>query len=188
MKGNEPRRVPENLIDMNRKTKLTSVAAVAAACLALVFAALGQTKPKPTSVEITNFRSLPLVLDQRIPVSVSSHAVEWRSNTYHLVRLSSIQFKLDQPSGHLEAEVQADVTTFDNVNYDISAAVFDASGTLLGTARTECTVECTWLGKVLLTQEKLALDFGNSLDYADATSFMVSISRRHVLTPDQWQK
>jgi hypothetical protein len=173
---------------MKRKIKLASVAAVAMASLGLVFVALGQPKPKPANAETPTSRPLPLELDQRIPLAVDSHAVEWRSNTYHLVRLSSIQFTLDKPTGHLQAEVQAGVTSFDDVNYDISAAVFDADGTLLGTARTECKVERTWLGKVLLTHAKLALDFGSSLDYADATSFMVNISRCNVLTPDQWQK
>jgi hypothetical protein len=173
---------------MKRKINLTLVAVAAIASLTLVFAALGQPKSKSTSVETPSASSLPLELDRKIPLSVNSHGVEWRSNTYHLVGLSSIQFTLDKPTGHLQGEIQAGLTTFDDVNYDISAAVFDASGTLLGTARTECKVERTWLGKVLLTQAKLALDFGNSLDYADANSFMINISRRDVLTPDQWKK
>ena len=173
---------------MKRKIKLTLVAVAAIASLTLVFAALGQPMPKPANTETPSSRSLPLELDQKISLSVNSHPVEWRSNTYHLVRLSSIQFTFDKPTGHLEAEIQAGVTTFADVNYDVSAAVFDASGTLLGTARTECKVECTWLGKVLITQAELALDFGNSLDYANATGFMVNISRRNVPTPDQWQR
>ena len=36
--------------------------------------------------------------------------------------------------------------------------------------------------------ETISLDFGVSLDYVHAAAFMVSISKRKVLTPDDWQK
>ena len=109
-------------------------------------------------------------------------------NTYNLVSLSSIRFELDKQTSRLKADVEACEFYFDNVDYDVSAAVFDATGKLLGTARARCTLVRMWLGKVVSGADTLGLDFGVSLDYAQATTFMLSISKRKVLTPDDWQK
>lgn len=131
---------------------------------------------------------LPLKWDARIPLAVQSAPVQWKGATFHLVTLGSIQFKLDKEAGTLSADVQGATTTFDEVTYDVSAAVFDASGNLLGTARTPCKVERLWLGKTIHSPLTLRLDFGTSLNYAKAASFMVSISEQKVLTPDDWAK
>ena len=69
-----------------------------------------------------------------------------------------------------------------------SAAVFDNTGKLLGAARSRCNVRRMWEGNMVHRGQQIALDFGVSLDYAQAASFMVSISKRKVLTPDDWQK
>ena len=63
--------------------------------------------------------------------SVQSAGVTWKGNTFHLVHLGSIRFDLDK-SDRLKADIQAGVTEFDNVDYDISAAVFDGAGQMLG--------------------------------------------------------
>jgi len=140
---------------------------------------------KSAAVAVTN--TTPLELETSIPLTIQSPGVPWKGYTYHLVQLGSIKFKLENGDS-LKAEIQAGVTTFDKVDYDISGAVFDTAGQLLGTARAQCKVDRTWLGNVLHMQQTVTLDFGLSLDYARAAAFVVSISKRRVLTPDDWQK
>jgi hypothetical protein len=118
---------------------------------------------------------------------VQSAGVEWKGTTFHLVGFHSITFGLDK-SDHLTAELQGGVTGFDNVDYDINGAVFDAAGQLLGSARAQCKVQRLWAGNVLSAAQTITLDFGVSLDYVRATAFAVSISNRKVLIPDDWQK
>jgi len=91
-------------------------------------------------------------------------------------------------SNRLTAELQGGVTMFDDVDYDVSGAVFDAAGQLLGSARAQCKVQRAWAGKVAMKAQAVSLDFGVSLDYARAAAFAVCISNRKVLTPDDWQK
>lgn len=123
-----------------------------------------------------------------IALSVESPGVVWRGQTYHLVTLSSIEFGLESRSGHLTAQLKGGVYTFDNVTYEISAAVFDAAGRLLGAARVPCEVPRIMEGKSTVMTRSIALDFGESLDYARAATFMIGISNRKVRTPDDWQR
>lgn len=127
-------------------------------------------------------------LGTSVPLDIESEGVEWKGYAYHLVKLGSMRFNLDGKTDHLTAEIQAGVTTFDNVDYDVSAAVFDSERRMLGVARAECHVQREWLGRVLTTSQSIALDFGRSLDYPSATAFMLTVSKRKVLTPDDWQK
>ena len=139
----------------------------------------------PPTGAVTNL--VPLKLGSSIPLAVQSPGVAWKGNTFHLVGLGSIRFDLDK-NACLKADIQAGVTEFDNVDYDISAAVFDAAGKMLGTARAQCKVQRVWAGDVERTARSIRLDFGVSLDYTRAASFAVSVSNRKVLTPDEWQK
>ena len=139
----------------------------------------------PSAGAVTNL--IPFQLRSAIPLSVRSAGVEWKGNTYHLVGLSSIKFELDK-NDRLTAEIQGGATTFDKVDYDISGAVFDAEGQMLGAARVQCKVERLWLGNLLTMAQTINLDFGVSLEYARAAFFAVSISNQKVLTPDEWQK
>jgi len=143
----------------------------------------GQTERR--AVAVPNI--VPLKLGASIPLPVQSAGVTWRGNTYHLVCLGSIKFDLDK-SDRLKADIQAGVTEFDNVDYDISAAVFDGVGQMLGSARAQCKVQRMWAGDVERTGRTITLDFGISSDYTRAAAFAVSVSNRKVLTPDDWQK
>jgi hypothetical protein len=132
--------------------------------------------------------AIPLKLGRSVPLRIQSSGVEWGGSTFHLVSLGSIQFALDKQTSRLKADIKAGVTEFDDVDYDVSAAVFDATGKLLGAARSRCGVQRVWAGTVFATSRTINLDFGVSLDYGQAASFMVSISKRKVLTPSDWQK
>jgi hypothetical protein len=132
--------------------------------------------------------TIPLKLGRSIPLAIQSFGVEWRGNTYHLLSLGSVQFDLDKQTSRLKAEIKAAVMQFNKMDYDISAAVFDADGRLLGVARARCEIGRYWVANVVTGNDSLSLDFGVSLDYEHAASFMVSISKRKVLTPDQWNK
>ena len=130
---------------------------------------------------------VPLKAGASIPLAVQSPGVAWKGNTFHLVRLGSITFDLDK-NDSLKADIQAGLTEFDNVDYDICGAVFDAAGQMLGTARAQCKVQRMWAGGVEVSAQTIRLDFGVSLDYTRAAAFAVSVSNRKVLTPDEWQK
>jgi hypothetical protein len=129
----------------------------------------------------------PIDWGKPIPLSLKSSPVTWHSNEFHLVSLNTIQFNRDF-TNHLTAKISAGVCTFDDVVYRIHAAVFDGDGRLLGTAITNCDVQRIWLGYNMTMERVLPLDFGTSLDYAQASGYMLSISREKVLTPDEWQK
>ena len=153
----------------------------------LVITAYSQPRKQLKDQGAAPARTFRFELGQRISLAAQSSGVEWKSNTFHLVTLGSIQFELDQ-TNRLTGDIRAGVTAFDNIQYDISCAVFDAAGELLGAARAPCKVEREWLGKVETESRTISLDFGVSLDYGRATTFMVSVSKRRVLTPDEWQK
>ncbi|GEM_PF-5255552 len=150
--------------------------------LALVFGS------RTRAAENSPSRALPLEFDRSIPLSLQSAPVQWHGSAYHLLQLGSIRFTLDRETGRLTAEVKGGVTSFDNVDYIVGAAVFGGDGQLLGTARAEQKIQRDWLGKVLQSSATVTLDFGSSLDYANAKTFQLSISNRKVLTPDDWQK
>jgi hypothetical protein len=157
-------------------------------CCALPTGSIGQPQNEKSGQGANSNNLVVLRFGTAIPVTVQSEGVEWKGFTYHLVELGSVQFNLDKKTAHLTAEIRAGLTSFDDVDYDVSAAVFDAAGQMLGAARTICHVDRLWLGKVLRTSQTITLDFGRSLDYPGATGFMLTVSKRKVLTPDDWQK
>ena len=104
----------------------------------------GANRPAST---VTNI--IPLKLGTAIPLSVQSAGVTWRGHTFHLVSLGSTEFNLDT-NDCLKTEIKAGAACFDDVDYDISCAVFDAAGQLLGTARTQCKVQRMWAGNMFV--------------------------------------
>jgi hypothetical protein len=148
----------------------------------------GQPQTQKVDPPAKEDRLIPLKFGTSIPLSIQSDGVEWKGNVYHLLGLGSIQFASEKGSDHLIANIKAGTTSFDDVDYDISGAVFDAAGRMLGVARAQCHVDRTWLGHVLMSSQTITLDFGRSLDYPNASAFMLTVSKRKVLTPDDWQK
>jgi hypothetical protein len=176
------------LLNLNppKRTVLATTAVLAAGILTLLpWLLTAQPSPDAPPTGVTNL--VPLKLGSSIPLAVQSPGVAWKGNTFHLVRLGSITFDLDK-NACLKADIQAGLTEFDDVDYDISGAVFDAAGQMLGTARAQCKVNRMWAGNGERTGRTIRLDFGVSLDYTRAAAFAVSVSNRKVLTPDQWEK
>jgi hypothetical protein len=132
--------------------------------------------------------ALPIRLNrQPVGVRAESSPVKWRGGEYRLVRIGQAEFQEDA-HGHLTGRLTAEVTSFDNVQYEVHAAVYDPAGKLLGTAKAPCSVERVWLGKTLQSSQELPLDFGVSRAYDRARWLTLAISEHPVLTPDQWQK
>ena len=164
----------------NRRTALLSLVTGIGGVLGLRSAGAAEAVPIPGAREV-------FLSGKAVRVDVQSAPVRWHDYDYHLVRIGEISF-FRSPLGRLTATVNGSTTTFDNVEYDVYAAVYDEAGNLLGTARALCSVERLWLGKVGTTPMRLALDFGISKAYERARWFTLGISERDVLTPDQWQK
>jgi hypothetical protein len=175
-------------------TKTTPRCVIAIAVLGLfgvggfVAAAPALPQSEPNSREGTPGPTIPLKLGESIPLAIQSAGVEWRGGVYRLVELRSIQFDFNGQTSRLTAQIKADVRTFDNVDYDVSVAVFDAAGKLLGADRTLCSVPHIMHGKSTILERTINFDFGVSLDYSRATAFTVGVSKRKVLTPDDRQK
>jgi hypothetical protein len=155
---------------------------------ALAVAVPGQATGKLSQPETLSVAAWPLAWGQPLPVKVQSHEVRWRGAAYRLVEVTSAQFNLDAVTSQLQADLKVAITSFDQVTYEISVAVFDAQGRLLGAARAVCPVARIWLGNLVLSSRSMTLDFGTSLDYAQAAKFTVSVSRCPVLTPEEWMK
>lgn len=128
-----------------------------------------------------------LLAGKAIPIRVTSAPVRWKGNDYRLVRIGEATFS-QSPLGRVTAMLSAGVLTFDNVEYEVHAALFDEAGKLLGTAHTLCPVTRIWVGVAGTVSTTLALDFGISKAYDRARWFTVSVTERDVLTPDQWPK
>ena len=187
----EPTKHRERLMTMRAKNLLKGVLAVAVLAAIVggcVAAAPASPQAGPKNREGSPGPTIPLMLGSSIPLAIESPAAEWRGQPIHLVKLTSIQFDLDKPTGRLKADIKADVRTFDNVAYDVSVAVFDAGGKLLGALRGGCNVQRILDGKSTILPRTIGLDFGISLDYERAASFMVGISNRKVVTPEEWYR
>jgi hypothetical protein len=163
---------------VSRRLALLSLAAPPAAALA----AEPQKAAAPSPPG-----ALPFQLHRDVPIEVRSKGVEWKGQTIHLVQLHHAMFQLSARA-RLTGKLRGRIITFDEVDYDVHAAVFDASGALLGTARALLPVERIWLGKVLSSEAEVDLDFGISDGYHSAKSFTVAVSQRRVLTPEEWVK
>lgn len=162
---------------MDRRKALASLAGLTGA-VAVPAAAEGAAPVIPGAYRFT-------ATSREIPVSVSSHPVRWRDQDYRLVHIAEAQFSISA-TGRLTGIVSAGVNTFDNVDYDVHCAVFDAQGRLLGTASTVCSVPRIWVGTLGVSPVKLQLDFGVSEAYKRGEWFTLGITERKVLTPDQW--
>ena len=150
----------------------------------------GTTPPESSSpgrVQVPA-RPLPLRISDPTKLDIQSAPVHWQGGPVHLVTLASFRCELDATTKQLTASIEGSLLTFDEVDYDVSAVVFDRWGEVLGAARAVCKVPRIWLGVYASQPVALNLDFGRSNRFADATHVMVAISDRDVLTPDQWQK
>lgn len=144
------------------------------------------TQPPPP-INRAPVGSFDFRFDKSLDMDVKSPGVKWGGNTHHLVRLGRAQFSLSTLS-RLTASIDGSVNTFDDVDYDVHVAVFNAQGQLIGTGRTVCSVSRIWAGATGLTPRTLHVDFGVNRDYSQAKYFSVAINNAKVLTPDQWQK
>jgi len=171
-------------MNLNLRKSVLSMALLAVFLITSNGQPQSQKLDQPASAD----RLIPLKIGTLIPLSIQSDGVEWKGHVYHLLALGSIEFGLQKDYDHLTAKIKAGTTSFDALDYDISGAVFEAAHRMLPVARASCHVDRTWLGHVLMSSETVTLDFGRSLDYPSATSFMLTVSKRKVLTPDDWQK
>jgi hypothetical protein len=119
---------------------------------------------------------ISLVLDESIKVSILAPDVKISGESRCPVSLSKIRFAFDHATNRLTAKVTAGKLMFDNVNYVVSGAVFDADGGLLGAARVVCEIRREILRVVLAVTQELVLDFGRSRRYSDAKSFQLCLS------------
>ena len=141
------------------------------------------TQPNPLVMR----DSIPLILGDPIAVNIGSNAVEWKNGTYAPLHLNQVLFHLDNKS-RLTATLGASVLTLATVDYDVHAAVFDAEGRLLGTAKTTCQIEAQeiwWYGHPVRDLREVKLDFGVSNSYGNAKHFALAISDCDILIPEQ---
>lgn len=168
---------------MKSKMILYGVSVTIAA--AFLIGATTGSQSGPTKIQGTH----AFTFDKPIPLDLKSTGVVWRGQTYHLLQFNSIRFEITEES-HLTAEVNGAVCCFDDVEYTLHGAVYDASGALLGTATAPFKVQKLWVGYVVREDDdrSFPLDFGISTNYGNAKHFALAISERTVKTPKQWEK
>ena len=137
--------------------------------------------------EPAHHRPMPFTLDAPVDLEIKSAPVVWKEREYHLVQIHRVLFSLEKETSRLTAKLSGLTNTFDNVEYDVCGAVFGANGELLGSARSKCEVTRRWAGKPIGGSLSLDLDFGISQAFVNAKTFLLGVSERPVLTPDQWQ-
>ncbi len=170
----------ETIMDTNKLTRRAAIFDEAALVGATAFA-----KEESSG---GNLGTTALAFGKPIEIDLRSTPMTWRDSPVHLLRFHSVRFALDEAAGALVAELKGATISFDNVDDEVSGAMLDEEGALLGAGRAVCKVPRDWLGLTSMSLRDLKLDFGTSLDYVTAQSFQLSISRRKVLTPDQWAK
>src|SRR5688572_18267535 len=116
-------------------------------------------KPNPESKPASEAR-LAYKLDEPIAAKAKSKPVHWHGHAYSLVELGEATFQRE--NDRLTAKLSGWVTTFDDVDYHVSMALFDDAGQFLGAATATCDVQRIWAGYVITQPRTLNLDFGVS--------------------------
>jgi hypothetical protein len=165
---------------VNRRDALASLAGAAGSLAAAPVLADDEKPPVPGAYPFFS-------TGKEISVNLASKPVSWKGSDYTLVHIGKARFFISS-LGRLTGILNGAVTTFDSVDYDVHAAVFDAQARLLGTARAVCSVERVWLGAVGTSPVELRLDFGVSEAFKRGEWFTLGITERKVLTPDDWAK
>ena len=151
----------------------------------LTFQLRASQQQNPESKPASDAR-LSFKLDEPIAMNVKSKPVHWHGHAYSLVEMGEATFQRE--NGRLTAKLSGWVTTFDDVDYHVSMALFDDAGQFLGAATATSDVQRIWLGYVGTQPRTLNFDFGVSQAYERAAIFSIAIAERKVLTPDDWQK
>jgi hypothetical protein len=155
---------------MNRRHALAGLAAAASG---VAFAPV----PRPVIPG-----AIPLTLGNAIKIAARSSPVKVGKADLHIIRIGTGTFDLDKDA-RLTAKLKAGVTQFAEVEYWISAAVFDKAGKLLGTAQHKEKVQYIRLGAILTLSRDIELDFGISRAFKDAALVAVAISQPEVPGP-----
>jgi hypothetical protein len=152
----------------------------AAGSVALAKVAGGAVNEEEAKAAVSGAVSLKLA--EKMRIDAQSVPVKVRGADLHIVSIGTATFDLDKDS-RLSARLNAAVCQYAKVVYRVSAAVFDASGQLLGAAVHDEAVERYSVGKELTLLKEIALDFGVSKAYRGAKLVAVAISEPEVPTP-----
>ena len=161
---------------MNRRRAIAGL--VGAAGGVVVAAGVGRADgPKPPIPG-----AVPFTPGKEVKIGLSSSPVKVNDTDLHLIFIGSGTFRLDKES-RLTAVLKAGVAQYAKVEYQISAAVFDAAGALLGAAGHKEAVEYIREGRWPTVAREIGLDFGVSKAFKDAAFVVVAISDRDVPKP-----
>jgi hypothetical protein len=134
---------------------------------------------------------IPFTLGKPIRVSVGSTPVKFNQRDVHLLYLNEIEFQLDKES-RLKAkigavEVWAGLRMLPRVvDYRVHAAIFDEKGRLLGTGSMPHRVHPHSIASAPgIAGGSSSMDFGISLNYANAKFFALVISERDLSVADE---
>lgn len=123
--------------------------------------------------------AFPLKWGQATEVGARSNPIKGGKHDIHIITIQSAKFDLDSDS-RLTVTLRAMIVQHAQVDYWISAAVFDAEGRLLGAASHKEAVRRVMLGRVGMTTRDIALDFGLSNGYGRAAFATVAVGERDV--------
>lgn len=118
-----------------------------------------------------------LKFDQQFDLPAYSKPITVGTEKLSVVKIGRGTFHLDD-QGHLTGTLKGGVLQFHKMTYWIHAAVFDATGDLLGVAAHKLQVRNIRTGSIITLLAEMPLDFGISDRFKSARYVAASVSDR----------
>jgi hypothetical protein len=158
---------------MKRRHLLASGAAALCCSVATQHASADDRK------RVCSFKlGFPFAIDQASP------PVSDQEDAINIIRLESGILHLDE-NDRLVGKIHAHVFQYNNVNLDVSFAVFDENSELLGVARHTEIVRKIYISTMMGTTDDWTIDFGRSKGFRRASTLAVAF--QDVPVPDPFK-
>jgi hypothetical protein len=160
---------------INRRNALSALAGIAAMpCLADA----GATTDDPPPVK----GAFKLKMGHPLEILARSNPVKGKDRDAYVITIEKVTFDVAGDS-RLTAKLFTMIVQMAQVDYWISAAVYDAKGKLHGAASHMEAVKRVMLGRVVMATRDITLDFGISKGFARAAFATVVVGERDVPIP-----
>ncbi|MCD0459581.1 hypothetical protein LOC72_08845 [Roseiconus lacunae] len=118
-------------------------------------------------------------------INRASPPITYREQPINIIRLDSGTLHLDA-NDRLVGKIHAHVAQYNDINLDVSFAVFDENTELLGTARHTEVVRKVYISAMMATTENWIIDFGRSKTFHNASKLAVAF--HDVPVPNPFEK
>ena len=119
--------------------------------------------------------TIDVEINREFTIHVASPQLQLESSKPSLVYLESGILTADKHD-RLTATISATIKTYSNVEYRISAALFDDQNSLLGSATNQISIKYVRLGRMGMTYRDIEFDFGCSRTYRNVSRLMLAFN------------